>query len=35
MNSSEKIEKIKEWLGAGAVNIFGRPFAGKDAQGND
>lgn len=29
----ESIEKIKNWLGTGAINIFGRPFAGKDTQG--
>lgn len=33
MNNTEKIEKIKQWLGSGAINIFGRPFAGKDFQG--
>lgn len=27
------IEQIKQWLGAGSINIFGRPFAGKDTQG--
>lgn len=26
-------EKIRGWLGAGSINIFGRPFAGKDTQG--
>lgn len=26
------IKSIKRWLGAGAINIFGRPFAGKDTQ---
>lgn len=26
-------EKLKEWLGNGSINIFGRPFAGKDTQG--
>jgi len=25
-------EKIKNWLGVGAVDIFGRPFSGKDTQ---
>lgn len=25
--------KIKNWLGAGSINIFGRPFCGKDTQG--
>lgn len=24
--------KISEWLGTGSINIFGRPFAGKDTQ---
>lgn len=33
MNDDEKINQIKKWLGSGAVNIFGRPFSGKDAQG--
>jgi adenylate kinase len=29
----EKIKTIKTWLGTGSINIFGRPFAGKDTQG--
>lgn len=29
----EKINKINEWLGSGSINIFGRPFSGKDIQG--
>lgn len=29
----ENTEKLKNWLGAGSINIFGRPFAGKDTQG--
>ena len=33
MYDIEKIAKIKKWLGSGSINIFGRPFAGKDAQG--
>jgi adenylate kinase len=33
MNDTEKIEIIRKWLGTGAIDIFGRPFAGKDAQG--
>jgi adenylate kinase len=33
MQDSEKIDVIKKWLGSGAIDIFGRPFAGKDAQG--
>lgn len=28
-----EINALKKWLGSGAVNIFGRPFAGKDTQG--
>ena len=33
MYDSKQIDKIKNWLGAGSINIFGRPFAGKDNQG--
>jgi adenylate kinase len=35
MNYVDKnqIKKIKTWLGAGSINIFGIPFAGKDTQG--
>jgi adenylate kinase len=33
MNETKKIEFIRDWLGTGAINIFGRPFAGKDFQG--
>lgn len=29
----EDIKTIKQWLGTGSINIFGRPFAGKDTQG--
>ena len=29
----DKIQLIKSWLGTGSINIFGRPFAGKDTQG--
>jgi adenylate kinase len=29
----EKINTIKNWLGTGSINMFGRPFAGKDTQG--
>lgn len=29
----EKINKIKEWLGTGSINIFGLPMSGKDTQG--
>lgn len=31
MNS--EMTKISAWLGTGSINIFGRPFAGKDTQG--
>jgi adenylate kinase len=27
-----KVEEIGEWLGAGSINIFGKPFGGKDTQ---
>ncbi|MFZ2125356.1 MAG: nucleoside monophosphate kinase [Candidatus Saccharimonadales bacterium] len=33
MNNDEKIVAIKDWLGSGSINIFGRPFSGKDTQG--
>ena len=33
MDNTEKIDAIKKWLGSGTIDIFGRPFAGKDAQG--
>lgn len=29
----DKIKTIKDWLGAGSINIFGSPFSGKDTQG--
>lgn len=29
----EDLQKIQDWLGSGSINIFGRPFAGKDTQG--
>lgn len=32
MEESEKIHTIRAWLGTGSINIFGRPFAGKDTQ---
>lgn len=28
----ERITVIKTWLGTGSINLFGRPFAGKDSQ---
>ena len=30
----QSIDKIKTWLGAGSINLFGLPFAGKDTHGN-
>jgi adenylate kinase len=27
------INEVKDWLGTGSINLFGRPFAGKDTQG--
>lgn len=32
-NDQQRLEKIKKWLQSGSINIFGRPFAGKDTQG--
>lgn len=36
MNSSnvdeQQIKIIKDWLGSGSINLFGRPFSGKDTQ---
>ncbi|NTW61836.1 AAA family ATPase [Candidatus Saccharibacteria bacterium] len=32
MYDSKKIDVIKNWLGTGSVNIFGKPFSGKDTQ---
>lgn len=34
MSENKDIEIIKKWLGNGSINIFGRPFAGKDNQAN-
>ena len=28
----EHTDDIKNWLGTGSINLFGRPFAGKDSQ---
>lgn len=33
MDDTQKIDTIKKWLGSGSINIFGRPFSGKDSQG--
>ena len=30
MDKAKKIEAIKLWLDTGSINIFGKPFAGKD-----
>lgn len=30
----KETEVIKKWLGIGSINVFGRPFAGKDTQCN-
>lgn len=30
---TEHLDKIRTWLGSGAINIFGLPFAGKDTHG--
>jgi len=30
---TQRNDRIKAWLGSGTINIFGRPFAGKDTQG--
>lgn len=35
MYDDSEINLIKEWLGSGSINIFGRPFAGKDIQANN
>jgi adenylate kinase len=32
VNMDEQIQTIKNWLGTGSINLFGRPFAGKDTQ---
>ena len=32
MYDQTQIDAIKKWLGNGSINIFGRPFAGKDYQ---
>ena len=33
MNLNEKLEKIKNWLETGSLNIFGLPMSGKDTVG--
>lgn len=32
--SDDQLDKIKQWLGSGSINIFGLPFSGKDTHGN-
>jgi adenylate kinase len=33
MSSPQQISDIKTWLGSGSINFFGRPYSGKDSQG--
>lgn len=33
MEQQVQLEIISKWLGTGTINVFGRPFAGKDSQG--
>jgi len=35
MEDAQKIAAIRTWLGTGSINIFGRPFAGKDTHGRE
>lgn len=35
MEDSQKLSVIRKWLGTGSINIFGRPFAGKDTHGRE
>ncbi len=30
---NDQVKTILSWLGTGSINVFGRPFAGKDTQG--
>lgn len=32
MNEHQQIRQISNWLGTGSINVFGRPFSGKDTQ---
>lgn len=34
LSADTKLLSVKQWLGAGSINIFGVPFAGKDTQSN-
>lgn len=29
---NKKVQIVKDWLGSGSINLFGRPFSGKDTQ---
>ncbi len=33
MKETQQLATIAQWLGTGSINLFGRPFAGKDSQG--
>lgn len=33
MEDLKQIQQIKNWLGAGSINLFGSPYTGKDTQG--
>lgn len=35
MKDTAKLTAIQNWLGTGSINIFGRPFAGKDTHGRE
>lgn len=35
MENVQKINIVREWLGTGSINIFGRQFAGKDTHGRE
>lgn len=35
MEDTHRIAAIRAWLGTGSINIFGRPFAGKDTHGRE
>lgn len=35
MENAQKLAAIRTWLGTGSINIFGRPFAGKDTHGRE
>lgn len=35
MEDTQKLTAIRTWLGSGSINIFGRPFAGKDTHGRE